>query len=315
MLLSEKLLSDLFDHKELKARLEETEKTAAWLRAMMRATELTAEMDFLPDPRPNLFQQLHQALVTDKFPSIRFPVGTVFPDVWTGNDNFTNFAPLRLVSYEWKLRSDGQKHLGAVLMREYLSWYTVTFDEHEPGAPNRRDAYGYNRYLQSAIHQWLNSDQPASKWWQPQHEHDRPPQVNYDIPGYLRGCSPELLEVVGAFQLEMPAVDDDGVTFRDKAECKFFLPSPEELGIRLDGQYDDPPEVWQYFEGSYRYRNTMDENPRHVFVDNYGKPMISYLRSADLGTSTQVWGLYPNGKLARFDCINTFKTTPACIVF
>ena len=37
--------------------------------------------------------------------------------------------------------------------------------------------YGSNRYKESAIRQWLNSDKAGGTWWQPQSEFDRPPTM------------------------------------------------------------------------------------------------------------------------------------------
>lgn len=317
MELSELQLSELLSIDELKDRIRQTEKTAAWLRTILRATDLKTEMDFLPDDRPNLFQQLHNVIANEKWPQGIFPIGSSFPDVWTVSKDFVIYAPLRLVAYEKKVCADGIERLGAVLLRERVSYHTMVFDNIERrGAPHKRDIYGYNRYLQSALHQWLNSDKPGLEWWHPQHEYDCDPGHLYQLRGYLAGCSPELLEAIGEFQLVMPAVDDEGVTFRDQGYCKFFIPSLEELGIDPTNKLlDDPPGTWAFFQDSQRHRTRMDESRRHVFYDNYGKPRLCHLRSADLETSTDIWGLNPDGSLTRNPCLIDLTFTPACMIF
>lgn len=53
-------------------------------------------------------------------------------------------------------------------------------DAKEPDNPiAHRAAYGNNNYLESNIHQWLNSDK--EDWYIPQHEYDAPP-INDNLP-------------------------------------------------------------------------------------------------------------------------------------
>ena len=50
-------------------------------------------------------------------------------------------------------------------------------------------AYGDNRWWKSVYRQWLNSDQPATKWWTPQDKWDMMPECAKTIPGFLAGFS------------------------------------------------------------------------------------------------------------------------------
>lgn len=107
----------------------------------------------------------------------------------------------------------------------------VQFDAPEPTNPDaNRQQYGNNRYIHSAIKQWLNSDE-TSFTWVSQHEYDEAPTgAPYDGAGYLARLDPELVEVIGAVdkQVAVATVDGGGQdTFSDKV---FLLSRVEVYG-------------------------------------------------------------------------------------
>ncbi len=56
--------------------------------------------------------------------------------------------------------------------------------------------YGYDRWSQSAIRQWLNSDAAVGMWWNPQNVFDRPPAQLATLRGFLAGLPEEFLNIV-----------------------------------------------------------------------------------------------------------------------
>lgn len=61
----------------------------------------------------------------------------------------------------------------------------MMLDNAEPTNPNSaRKKNGSNRYIQSNLHQWLNSDKAAGEWYTAQHEYDAPPDYA-NIRGFL----------------------------------------------------------------------------------------------------------------------------------
>lgn len=72
-------------------------------------------------------------------------------------------------------------------------------DAPEPTNTNvDRQTDGNNRYIHSAIRQWLNSDEAVFAWV-PQHEYDAAPTGTlYDGAGFLNLLEPELVAVLGA---------------------------------------------------------------------------------------------------------------------
>ena len=85
-----------------------------------------------------------------------------------------------------------------------------------------RVIYGYNRWSQSAIRQYLNSD--AADWWEPQNPFDRPPTYVARA-GFLAGLPAELVAVMGKVKTQTlcNSVTDGSVV--DTTYDKVFLPS------------------------------------------------------------------------------------------
>lgn len=95
----------------------------------------------------------------------RFPVGTVFADMWTDIDNGKTYEmPLRLVDYRKVTLASGEKRMGAVLLRVNAVPHWIEFGRKKS-------------YPDSDVHFWLQE-------------------------GYAQGCSEELLQVVTPIVLE-----------------------------------------------------------------------------------------------------------------
>ena len=86
-----------------------------------------------------------------------------------------------------------------------------------------RVIYGYNRWSQSAIRQYLNSD-AAADWWEPQNPFDRPPTYVARA-GFLAGLPAELVAVMGKVKTQTlcNSVTDGSVV--DTTYDKVTLPS------------------------------------------------------------------------------------------
>jgi len=76
---------------------------------------------------------------------------------------------------------------------------TAQFDAPEPDNPDsNRQQYGSNRYLHSAIRQWLNSEEEEFTW-QPQHQYDAAPTgAPYDGAGFLKTSRPRTSSCLGS---------------------------------------------------------------------------------------------------------------------
>lgn len=92
-----------------------------------------------------------------------------------------------------------------------------------------RVRYGSNNYKESAIRQWLNSDQPAGNVWTPQTKWDRPPAWVATADGFMRGMDADFLATVGRTHIVVSrnTVCDGGGY--DEMDDFFFLLSKREV--------------------------------------------------------------------------------------
>lgn len=121
-----------------------------------------------------------------------------------------------------------------------LTYYTEA-DTVNGGKRNftERQAYGSNRWRDSAIRQWLNSDAEAvpssdtttvSNWWKPATVFDRVPD-GAKLAGFLNGLNPEFVMMLGEIEVKTALCDCDkvdGATY-DITHDKVWLQSLTEI--------------------------------------------------------------------------------------
>lgn len=87
----------------------------------------------------------------------------------------------------------------------------------------QRICYGYNRYSQSNIRQWLNSKAAAGQWFTPQNDWDRPPHYS-TWAGFMNDIDADFLAVISKSQIvtDINKISDNGG--HDTTLDYFFLP-------------------------------------------------------------------------------------------
>lgn len=111
-----------------------------------------------------------------------------------------------------------------------------------------RTVYGYSRYAQSAIRQYLNSDAIEGNWWTAQNGWDRPPEQLATNKGFLAGCSSDFNAVIATTAVVTDLSTDEATEeskTTDTTYDKVFLPSLENWYIlpQLAGEGDE----WTYY--------------------------------------------------------------------
>lgn len=93
----------------------------------------------------------------------------------------------------------------------------------------QRALMGSNNYKESAIRQWLNSDQPAGNVWTPQTKWDRPPAWVSTEDGFMYGMDTDFLAAIGRTHIVVSrnTVCDGGGY--DEMDDYFFLLSSSEI--------------------------------------------------------------------------------------
>ena len=185
--------------------------------------------------------------------------------------------------------------------------HNIQFDAPEPNNPDsNRKSYGSNRYIHSAVRQWLNSNESIFNW-QSQHQYDATPTDSLDLyngAGFLYRLDPELVSVIGLVNKRVARntiVDGGGQdTFTDKV----FLLSRVEAGFGTEG--DETGEfVYPFYDGianAGRIKQLNGSN-RHWWVRSPSVSYSHYVRLVNTGGSL-------NHSYAR----NARGVSPACVI-
>lgn len=112
-------------------------------------------------------------------------------------------------------------------------------------APERA-VYGYNRWSQSALRQWLNSVAAAGAWWTAQNDWDRPPAVAATLRGFLAGYDEAVYRHFKPIKVVTVACDGDA-NAEDVTYDRVFLSSLEQMYCvpQFSGKEG---EYWEYYK-------------------------------------------------------------------
>lgn len=181
----------------------------------------------------------------------------------------------------------------------------VQFDAPEPTNPDEnRQQYGNNRYIHSAIRQWLNSNEDTFQWVS-QHQYDAPPSGSiYEGPGFLKLLDPDLAAVIGAVNKQVArntATDGGG---QDLFSDKVFLLSRVEAGLGTEGVTDGEV-VYPYYDG-------ISVAGRIKLLN--GSPRIWWHRSPNVSSSFNVRIVTTDGTVGSGYARNAYGLAPACCI-
>ena len=188
----------------------------------------------------------------------------------------------------------------------------VQFDSPEPTNPDsNRQLYGNNRYIHSAIRQWLNSADSVFQWVS-QHEYDEPPTGSiFDGPGYLNLLDPELVAVIGNVdkQVARNTVTDGGG--QDLFSDKVFLLSRVEVFGGTEGETTG--EVPYPYFSEMAEAATSGEIPGRIKLLN-NVPRSWWLRSPFTGHSYLPRIVGTTGPVSFTSAYDSYGASPACCI-
>lgn len=164
--------------------------------------------------------------------------------------------------------------------------------------------YGYNRWSQSAIRQWLNSAAAANEWWTPQNVFDRPPSYA-NRPGYLAGFDAALVAVLGEVKHStvLNTVTDGGTS--EETTDKVFLLSRAEVGLGAERSGQDDGSVYEFWNGAtakdrIKLRGT--------------SAALWRLRTPYSGYASNVRVVSSDGTLHDYGALSAYGVAPACVI-
>ena len=186
---------------------------------------------------------------------------------------------------------------------------------------NARILYGYNRWSQSYIRQYLNSS--GTGWWTSQNIFDRAPTNVDSIVGFLSGLPADLVAKLKPTKLWIPKNTSDGGGF-DIVYDKIFTHSKKQMCWASDGE-DSNTYQWEY------YRNLANSivGTGNNFQNSQTYPgLIRYAvnakttakniwtTSASRGYTYTVWRVISSG-YCHYSYANTssYRVLPACVLY
>ena len=186
----------------------------------------------------------------------------------------------------------------------------------------QRVVYGYNRWAQSAIRQWLNSAAAAGAWWTAQNAWDRPPAVAATLRGFLAGYGADFLETIQPVAVVTARNTVEGAEEATETTYdKIFLPSLTQMYVNQQYQEDEP---WDYYVelakeiGLTGRFGTGGSNVYEVLkkypINNQTVSVHSWLRSAHRGYAYSAWSVASAGGVSNYGAGPAGRGCPACII-
>ena len=185
----------------------------------------------------------------------------------------------------------------------------------------QRTAYGYNRWSQSAMRQWLNSDKGVGEWWTPQNDYDRCPDQLTAKAGFLTGFDADFLEVlrptkvVTALNIITDATSSNSVDPLETTYDKIYLPALEQMSI--EPQLAGEGTTWDYWKRASSMTTKMKQYQtypqiRTFTIENHTSPQNVRLRSASRGGSYTTWYVNSSGGVGNNLAVHANRCAPAC---
>ena len=186
----------------------------------------------------------------------------------------------------------------------------------------QRAAYGYNRWSQSALRQYLNSDGAVNTWWKPQNKYDRPPDIVTSKAGFLSGCSEEFKACIQPVNITtaLNTVTDSADGTSEVTEDKIFLLSLQEINItpQLADVEGDTTEYWAESLGVNGYAKPYPPNYYDAYkvgaINAKTTAQYAFTRSANRGNAFSVWYLNPSGCVSNSYARYALRALPACYI-
>ena len=187
-------------------------------------------------------------------------------------------------------------------------------------APNmnhtHRIRYGSNNYAQSAVKQWLNSNEGAGSVWKPQTKFDRPPSWASSRAGFMAGLPEDFLAAVqpAIVPCRTNSVSEinslDGTVFTTNQtyslEDRFFLLSrPEIYGTWASAEVKDG-ELLEYYSGL--------TDAERIKYDPAGSARSCWLRSPYPGNANIARIVHTSGVVGNGYVNLALAAAPACII-
>lgn len=183
-----------------------------------------------------------------------------------------------------------------------------------------RVVYGYGRWAQSAIRQWLNSTAGVGAWWTMQNAWDRPPAQLTSLRGFLAGYSESFINSLDTVDVVTALNIQEGFSeTTETTQDRIFLPSLQEMYINpqlanVEG------EDWDYnkalaeeagLSGKFQSGQTYEILKKYR-IDAQTSSAGVWLRSCGRGGAGNAWFVGGSGSVGNYGSCNAYRGCPAC---
>lgn len=183
--------------------------------------------------------------------------------------------------------------------------------------------YGYNRWKQSGIRQWLNSAAAPDAWWASQNPYDRAPSELATKHGFMSGFSDEFLSILQPIKVStamntVSTAKGDTDDLEDTYDT-FFLPSLVEMHI--NPQKAGEGDIFDYWLRASQQSSPLSQGGtypqiRTYAIENHSSAQNVRLRSAYRSYALNTWYVSSSGYVGGHYGYATYsdRCAPVCAV-
>ena len=177
----------------------------------------------------------------------------------------------------------------------------------------QRARYGSNRWSQSAIRQWINSDKASGAWWKATNDYDRPVDYANTKNGFMKGLDKDFCSVIGEVT-KRTALNtlSDGSGYEDTTERIFLVSRSEVYGGNENGVVEGTPYAYYSDFSDLNSQGTGDDTNRIRY--RKGTPAYWWLRSCYSKSSTNVSLVSQKGSITS-SSFHAQGVSPACCIY
>lgn len=181
----------------------------------------------------------------------------------------------------------------------------------------QRVVYGYNRWAQSAIRQWLNSAEAAGSWWTAQNEWDRPSAQADTLAGFLAGYAEDVRQYFKPIKVVTVACNADN-NVEDVTYDKVFLSSLEQMYCvpqfpGKEGVY------WEYYKRLLGRTTPAPTSQTYARLKKYAlnaptSAQLCWRRSANRVRASSAWFVTTSGTVDTTNAVLALRCAPSVFI-
>ena len=180
-----------------------------------------------------------------------------------------------------------------------------------------RVVYGYNRWSQSGLRQWLNSTAAAGSWWTAQNAWDRPPTQLSTVQGFLAGYDEDVRKHFKPIKVVTVACDADS-NAEDVTYDKVFLSSLEQMYCtpQFSGKEGD---YWEYYKRLLGASSPVATGATYARLIKYAvnsptSAQYCWRRSAYRNAAANAWSVNASGGVGSNTACNASRCAPSVFI-